>query len=250
MLQRLCRIAPFILIWANQNHPFYVIRCNMKEVATLLLALTIGITSSCQPIEKKKNTVEIATPVEATELSKSSTAYFASGCFWCVEAIFESVKGVHEVESGYSGGEEKNPTYKQVSAGQTGHTESVKVYYDPEVVDYATLVKVFYGSHDPTTVNGQHPDYGRQYRSAIFYQTDAERKIVEDYIKKIGKEYAKPIVTEVTAYKKFWIAEDYHQNFEKLNPNQSYVKAVSIPRLNRFKAKFPELLKEEAKLKH
>ena len=182
------------------------------------------------------------------DLSKYSKAYFASGCFWCVEAIFESVNGVAEAVSGYAGGDEKNPTYRQVGNGSTGHTETVEVYYDPEVVSYETLVKVFYGSHNPTTVNGQHPDYGTQYRSAIFYQNDEEKKIAETFKANLEKsgEYSKPIATEISKLKKFYKAEEYHQDYERLNPNQPYVKAVSIPRLNRFKAKFPELLKKES----
>lgn len=182
-------------------------------------------------------------------LNELSKAYFASGCFWCVEAIFESVKGVEEAVSGYAGGEEPNPTYQQVSAGATGHTEAVEVYYDPEVVDYNTLVKVYYGSHNPTTVNGQAPDFGTQYRSMILYTNEEEKAIAEAFKKELNAsgEYSQPIATQIEPLTKFWEAEEYHQDFERRNPNQSYVRNVSIPRLNRFKKKFPELLKEEAK---
>lgn len=185
-------------------------------------------------------------PSSPEQLKGLSKAYFASGCFWCVEAIFESVKGVKEAVSGYAGGDELKPTYRQVGGGSTGHTETVEVYYDPEIVSYETLVKVFYGSHNPTTVNGQAPDYGSQYRSAIFFQNEAEQKIAETFKKTLGAsgEYSEPIATEISPLKKFWPAEAYHQNFERLHPNQPYVRGVSIPRLNRFKAKFPELLKE------
>ncbi len=184
-----------------------------------------------------------------SELDNYTTAYFAAGCFWCVEAVFESVEGVKEVVSGYSGGDELNPTYRQVGSGATGHTESVKVYYDPKVVSYNTLLKVFYGSHDPTTVNGQHPDYGTQYRSAIFYQNDTEKMLIREFIKKLedSKEYNAPIATEVVPFEKFWQAEDYHQDYERLNPDNPYVQSVSIPRLKRFQKKFPELLKEDHK---
>ena len=187
-----------------------------------------------------------------TDLEGLSKAYFASGCFWCVEAIFESVEGVEEAVSGYAGGEEENPTYKQVSSGSTGHTESVEVYYDPDVVSYETLVKVFYGSHDPTTVNGQHPDYGTQYRSAIFYQTEKEKEIAmnfKDSLEKSGA-YDKPIATEIASLIHFWEAEEYHQDYERRNPNNSYVRNVSIPRLRKFQEKFPELLKEDAREGH
>lgn len=185
--------------------------------------------------------------VNTEELDKLSKAYFASGCFWCVEAIYESVRGVEEVISGYSGGEIKNPSYQQVSSGRTKHAEAVEVYYDPEVVDYATLVKVFFGSHDPTTPNRQGPDRGPQYRSMIYYQNDTEKQIIEDYIKELeaADTFDAKIVTEVVPFEVFYDAEDYHQDFERLNPNQAYVQAVSIPRLKRFQAKFPELLKEE-----
>jgi len=172
-------------------------------------------------------------------------AYFASGCFWCVEAVFESVRGVEEAVSGYAGGDEHSPTYRQVSSGSTGHTETVEVWYDPKVVSYETLLTVYYGSHNPTTVNGQHPDYGTQYRSAIFYTNEEERKQAEAYKKKLdkSKKYTSPIATEISVLKKFWKAEDYHQNYESLHPNQPYVKAVSIPRLKRFQKKYPHLLK-------
>lgn len=175
-----------------------------------------------------------------------SVAYFASGCFWCVEAIFESVIGVEEAISGYSGGFTKNPTYQSIGTGKTGHAEAVAVYYNPNEVSFKTLVDVFFGSHNPTTKNGQHPDYGSQYRSIAFYSNEDEKKIINEAIEKLNNEvYKGKIVTEVTRFEKFYEAEEYHQDFEKRNPNQSYVKAVSIPRLNRFKKKFPELLKKE-----
>ncbi|WP_431166483.1 peptide-methionine (S)-S-oxide reductase MsrA [Tenacibaculum halocynthiae] len=178
------------------------------------------------------------------ETQKLEVAYFASGCFWCVEAIFESVKGVEEAVSGYSGGFTKNPTYQKIGTGRTGHAEAVAVYYNPKKVSFKTLVTVFYGSHNPTTVNGQHPDYGSQYRSIAFYKNQHEKKIIEATIKKLNREvYNGKIATEVTKFKKFYKAEEYHQNYERLHPENSYVKNVSIPRLNRFKRKFPHLLK-------
>ncbi len=211
----------------------------------ILLLFTLG----CQ---SRSNTKEVSTVNNIIEqdLSKYETAYFASGCFWCVEAVFESVKGVHEVISGYSGGREKSPTYKQVSYGRTSHAEAVGVYYNPKIVSFETLVKVFFGSHDPTTLNRQGPDKGKQYRSIAFYQNEDEKNIIEAYIQKLNddKTFSNPIVTEIKKFEKFWKAEDYHQNYEKLHPTNSYVRNVSIPRLNRFKRKFPELLKESEKL--
>ena len=178
------------------------------------------------------------------DLSKYERAYFASGCFWCVEAVYESVRGVAESISGYSGGHTENPTYESSNTGLTGHAEAVEIYYDPEVVSFATLVEVYYGSQDPTQVNGQGPDRGSQYRSIIFYQNEEERKIAEGYKAKIQESYDRPIATEIVPFEKFWIAEDYHQDYERLHPNQPYIRGVSIPRLKRFQAKFPELLKE------
>ena len=178
--------------------------------------------------------------------TETKVAYFASGCFWCVEAIFESVKGVEEAVSGYAGGFTKSPNYQSIGTGRTGHAETVAVYYNPNIVSFQTLVDVFFGSHDPTTENGQHPDYGTQYRSIAFYQNEKEKQIIENTIQKLNKEeYKGKIVTEVTRFTKFYEAEAYHQNYEKLHPNNPYVKNVSIPRLNRFKKKFPELLKNE-----
>lgn len=181
-------------------------------------------------------------------LSSYQKAYFASGCFWCVEAVFESVRGVEEAVSGYSGGKEHNPTYREVSSGKTGHAEAVEVYYDPEVVSYHTLVKVYYGSHNPTTINGQDPDYGTQYRSIIFYQNEDEKAIANRYKDSLDASgtFKKPIATEILAFEKFWPAEEYHQDYEKRNPDQPYVRRVSIPRLNRFRETFPELLKKES----
>jgi len=178
--------------------------------------------------------------------NKKEVAYFASGCFWCVEAIFESVEGVEEAVSGYAGGHTKNPTYRSIGTGRTGHAETVAVYYNPKKVSFKTLVDVFFGSHDPTTVNGQHPDYGTQYRSIAFYNTAEEKKFIEAAILDLNAEvYKGKIATEVRKIKKFYEAEDYHQNYERLHPNNPYVRNVSIPRLNRFKKKFPKILKKE-----
>lgn len=228
----------------------------MKSTKTFFLTLSMlfsfimfacsnnGGSAVDKSTAEKSKQKEIAE--KGKDLEKFSKAYFASGCFWCVEAIFESVEGVEEAVSGYAGGEEQNPTYQQVGSGATGHTEAVEVYYDPAVVSYETLLKVFYDSHNPTTVNGQAPDFGKQYRSAIFFTNKEEKKMAEAYKSKIAGEYKKPIATEITELTQFWKAEDYHQDFERNNPNQSYVRAVSVPRLNKFKAKHPELLKKNA----
>ncbi|MEO9894718.1 peptide-methionine (S)-S-oxide reductase MsrA [Aurantibacter sp.] len=227
----------------------------MKFINILVFILFLGISTSCQSFTRKKVAVveegNKATykQLDKQNLSKYETAYFASGCFWCVEAIFESVKGVKEVISGYSGGKEKNPTYEQVGGGMTSHAEAVKIYYDPKVISFTALVQVFFGSHDPTSLNRQGPDRGRQYRSVAFYKNETEKKIISDYISLLKSENiydGAPITTEVTAFEKFYIAEDYHQDYERNNPNNSYIRNVSVPRLNRFKENFGDYLKDNA----
>ncbi len=204
-----------------------------------LLFLSCGNNTS-----KTSSTTEAlinADPVEVPTQNGLEHAYFSSGCFWCVEAIYESVKGVKEAISGYSGGEMKNPTYEN----SDGHAETVEVIYDPNEVSYKTLVQVYFGSQDPTQVNGQGPDIGKHYRSIIFYQNEKQKQTIEEVKAEVAKNYDKPIAAEVLPFQKFWKAEDYHQNYERNHPENPYIQNVSIPRINRFKAKFPELLKEK-----
>jgi len=217
------------------------------------IAVLFTATFSCQSQGKKSEpagTAEIAgfEAPDKQDLSEYETAYFASGCFWCVEAIFESVKGVAEVVSGYAGGTESDPTYEQVSYGRTGHAEAVEVYYDPEVISYFQLVQVFFGSHDPTSLNRQGPDRGPQYRSIAFYKNTSEQQTIRAYMDALEESgvYDQPIVTEITPFTKFYPAEAYHQDYEKNNPDNPYVQNISVPRLNRFKANFSEFLKEDA----
>ena len=227
----------------------------MKIVGIPFLMLLLLVPSGCQTknksnqqelVQKTQNHPSEKIALTPEDLQNYETAYFASGCFWCVEAIFESVKGVQEVYSGYSGGSEKNPTYEQVSYGLTHHAEAVEVYYDPKVVSFTQLVQVFFGSHDPTSLNRQGPDRGAQYRSIAFYKNDAQKKIIEDYIAKLESKnvYGRPIVTEVEKFDTFYMAEDYHQDYERKHPNNSYIRNVSIPRLNRFKENFKSYLKD------
>ncbi len=171
-------------------------------------------------------------------------AYFASGCFWCVEAIYEKVNGVKEVISGYSGGHTENPTYEASNTGKTGHAEAVKVIYDPSIVSFKTLVDVYFNSQNVTQVNGQGPDRGSQYRSIIFYSNAEEKEIIDNAIKLLQPNYSQPIAAEVTAFEKFWYAEEYHQDYKKKHPNHPYIKNVSNPRFEKFKAKMPEVLKK------
>lgn len=214
----------------------------MKKILSILF-LCVAIMGSCNtPNKEKKNeTAKLATnPIQKDATQTYAKAYFASGCFWCVEAIYESIDGVQEAVSGYSGGDTVDPTYREVSAGTTGHAETVEVMYDPTKVSYETLVKAFFDSHDPTTLNQQGPDHGTQYRSVAFYQTAEEKRIIENYIAQLtkAKAFNNPIVTEVKKFEIFWPAENYHQDFEERNPFNPYVKGVSKPRLERFKDKF------------
>lgn len=217
----------------------------LKQSIALVLLILSSTLFACNPLSEQ-NTSESDGEETKEQKDRQATAYFASGCFWCVEAIFESVEGVSEAVSGYAGGEKKNPSYEEVSRGSTSHAESVKVYYDPAKVDFKTLVEVFFGSHDPTTLNRQGPDRGTQYRSIAFYQTKEEKQIIEDYIQKLEEDgvYEDLIVTQVKRLKNFYKAEEYHQDYESKNPDNPYVRSVSIPRLNRFRAKYPDLLKE------
>ncbi len=184
-------------------------------------------------------------PMDQHDLKGLSVAHFAEGCFWCSEEIFQSVKGVKAVINGYSGGKEPNPTYEEVSDGKTGHAESVEVYYDPKEVSFETLVKVFFASQDPTTPSRQGPDAGSQYRSIAFYDTPEQKAFIEGYIKQLDAsgQYSAPIVTEVVPFVKFWKAEEYHQNYAENNPNNPYIRGVSLPRFEKFKEKMPEVVK-------
>lgn len=213
----------------------------------LILTLATIVLISCQnnaQTNKNQEAIINSKPVEVPLQNGKARAYFASGCFWCVEAIYESVNGVDEVISGYSGGHTKNPTYKASNTGKTGHAEAVEVIYDPKVVSFETLVDIYFGSQNPTQVNGQGNDIGSQYRSIIFYQNEAQKQIILKKKEALAKKLNETIAAEVYPFQKFWVAEAYHQNYKKLHPNDSYIRNVSIPRLNRFKAKFPHLLKE------
>jgi peptide-methionine (S)-S-oxide reductase len=166
--------------------------------------------------------------IHAVELKEAT---FAAGCFWCVEAIFERVPGVTDVISGYTGGKEKDPTYEQVGGGNTGHCEAVEITYDAEITSYSKLLDVFWKSHDPTDARGVAPDFGKQYRSALFYRSPEEKAVIEASKTALEKKLGKKIATEISAFEKFYPAEAYHQNYVKLNPKNPYVRNVSIPRL-------------------
>ena len=216
----------------------------MKNILPIVvLALLVSCQNTAQ-VNRKQQAVINAESVEVPLENGRAKAYFASGCFWCVEAVYESIKGVEESISGYSGGHTNKPTYDASNTGRTGHAEAVEIIYDPSIVSFATLVDVYFASQNPTQVNGQGNDIGSQYRSIIFYQNEEQKQIILKKKEELAKTLNIKAAAEVYPFQKFWIAEDYHQNYEKRHPNHPYIKAVSIPRLNRFKAKFPELLKE------
>ena len=177
-------------------------------------------------------------------MAAEQTAVFAGGCFWGVEAVFEHVKGVNSVTSGYSGGTKETANYETVSGGRTDHAESVMIKFDPEKVTYQQLLFIFFSvAHDPTELNFQGPDHGRQYRSVIFYTTDDQKTQAVAFIKAIAdsKALKKPVVTEVVPFKAFYKAEDEHQDFVKLNPDNDYVAYNDLPKIRELKKKFPEL---------
>lgn len=216
----------------------------MKSIITLFVTAVcmVGVTSCAQKSQNKTATI-----VANKDLSKYSKAYFAAGCFWHEEALFESVKGVADAVSGYAGGTTSNPSYESVETGNTGHAESVMVYYDPAVISYATLLKVYFAGQDPTQVNGQGPDEGTQYRSIAFYTNDAEKKQIQDDIKQMNAsgKYKAPVAAQVMPLTKFWIAEDYHQDYIAKNPDGGYVQHVSIPEIKEFQKQYPQLVKPD-----
>ena len=183
-------------------------------------------------------------------LGEYSQAIFAGGCFWCTEAAFERIEGVIDVLSGYSGGHVSNPEYGQVGRGTTGHAEAIYIYYDAKVVNYETLLDIFFVAHDPTTLNRQGPDHGEEYRSAIYYKNLTEKALVDQKIDKLNASGKLPgkVVTEVAQYKEFWVAEGYHQNYYELHPNHGYVVRVSRPKVDKVIKTFPQLIKAAYKI--
>src|SRR4030042_1966226 len=173
------------------------------------------------------------------------TAVFGGGCFWCLETIFLQIKGVESVESGYAGGSNENPTYKEVCSGKTGHAEVVKIDFNPEVISYTKLLEIFFYLHDPTTLNRQGNDIGEQYRSVILLTSPEQEKIAREYTSNIKDEkiYSKPIVTEIRPLEKFYKAEEYYQKFYYNNLSQSYCQMVISPKVKKFKEKFSKLLR-------
>jgi len=217
----------------------------MKKIIILLILLDAAVWLSSLGVNEEPQAMEAMEAI-TTENLYLETAVFSGGCFWGVEAVFESLNGVSDVVSGYSGGKEETAKYKMVGNGHTDHAESVKISYDPQIIDYNKLLEIFFLiAHDPTQLNYQDPDRGREYRSVIFYLNEYQRNSTNNYIKKlkVDKIFSIPIVTEVVPLKEFYKAESYHQNFMRLNPRHPYIVSWDIPKLNKLKKLYPELIK-------
>lgn len=204
----------------------------MKKQLYTLISSVILFTFSCT-----------AKPMETN--TSYETATFGSGCFWCTEAIFQQLKGVQSATSGYSGGSTKNPTYKEICTGTTGHAEVIEIKFDPTVISFKELLEVFWETHDPTTLNRQGADVGTQYRSVIFYHSDKQKQEAEFYKNKLdeAKIYSNPIVTEISPAETFYKAETYHQDYYEQNTNAPYCQAVITPKIEKFKKVFQEKIK-------
>jgi len=206
----------------------------MKKIQLLALICFTSFAVVAQTIKPKNMNNEM------------QSATLGSGCFWCTEAFFLKLKGVESVVSGYTGGKVKNPTYREVCTGLTGHAEVVQVKFDPSVISYEEILEVFWNTHDPTTLNKQGADEGTQYRSAVFYHNDEQKKIAEEYKIQLDKSgvYKNRIVTEITPFSVFYPAENYHQNYYALNPNQGYCQYVIRPKVEKFNKQYASKLKK------
>ncbi len=205
------------------------------------LMLLAGVSCGQRPATNAKKTMA----TENKDQSGLQLATFGNGCFWCTEALFQRLDGVEKVVSGYSGGKVKNPTYREVCSGLTGHAEVIQITYDPKKISFDELLEVFWKTHDPTTLNRQGADEGTQYRSAVFYHTDEQKQLATEYRKKLDASGAfdNPIVTEITPFSEFYPAEDYHQNYFNLNGNAPYCSYVIQPKIEKFQKVFKSKLK-------
>ncbi|HLT75662.1 MAG TPA: peptide-methionine (S)-S-oxide reductase MsrA [Ohtaekwangia sp.] len=213
----------------------------MKKRFGILSAVLVFLFAGMSCGQKKTTTAMSTEQRDNLEL-----ATFGGGCFWCTEAVFLDVKGVEKVVSGYMGGKVKNPTYKEVSSGLTGHAEVIQLTYDPRVISYPELLEIFWKTHDPTTLNRQGADVGTQYRSVVFYHTKEQEQLANEYKQKLDEAGAfdDPIVTEIAPANDFYIAEDYHQNYYNLNGQAPYCRVVIAPKLEKFRKAFADKLKK------
>ncbi len=227
----------------------------IKQSLFFLVAFFGLVLTSCgqqqgTPIKdqsKMKEVPAIADYIAGKNLDKYTVATFAGGCFWCTEASFERINGVAAVISGYSGGEIKHPTYRQVASGSTKHAEAIQIYFDADIVSFETLLEVFYVAHDGTQINRQGPDRGPQYRSEIYYHNAAQKAASEAYIKKLDNsgKLSRPIATIISKYKEFWVAEAYHQDYYPSNQDNPYIANVSKPKVEKVEKVFKAILKKE-----
>ena len=215
--------------------------------ASAVASILALLTSCARPAHAAAAALpQPASDLPAAKVGEPRTMVVAGGCFWCVEAVLEPLAGVTDVVSGYAGGSADDADYRKVSAGHTKHAEVVQVTYDPSKITYATLLRVFMTMHSPTTRDGQHPDYGHQYRSAIFYANDDEKRVAESYVKQLddAKIFDKPIATTLEKLDHFYPAEKYHQDYVKNHPDDPYVVRWALPKLEKLKKTFPELLRQ------
>ena len=213
------------------------------KASGILVSIMLFAGLSCGQQKRTENQITMSTTQEKQGLQ---LATFGSGCFWCTEAIFQRVDGISKVVSGYTGGKVKNPTYKEVCSGLTGHAEVIQLTYDPKKISFEELLEIFWQTHDPTTLNKQGADVGTQYRSAVFFHTEEQRKLALEFKKKLDESGAfdNPIVTEISPIGEFYAAEDYHQNYYNLNGNAPYCSYVIQPKLDKFKKVFANKLKK------
>ena len=212
----------------------------MINKLVIIILILAGSCSKAQESNRQKLIINSDPILVNTEVIHR--AYFASGCFWCVEAIYESIIGVNEVISGYSGGFTSNPTYEIVNTQRTGHAETIEVIYDPKLISFSQLVEVYFGTQNIEQINGQGPDNGTQYRSIIFYQNQEQKEIINEKVEEITNSLKVNVSAKAYPFLKFWKAEGYHQDFKKNNKNNRYIINVSDPRFKRFKYKFSEII--------
>jgi peptide-methionine (S)-S-oxide reductase len=228
----------------------------MRKFLLLFFAVFMGSLNSCaqnkgnkekQRERSSSGVMKVSDYIKNKSLDQLQVATFAGGCFWCTEASFDRLNGVEAVISGYTGGSLDYPTYAEVCAENTGHAEAVNIYFDPAVISFENLLKVFFVAHDPTTLNRQGPDRGESYRSAIFYHGVEQKQAAEKYINALtaSRQFLSPIVTEVTEAKEFWVAEEYHQNYYAQNPYQPYILGVSKPKVEKVEKTFSDWLKDK-----